>query len=95
MTLELKILDRNYKLGCEPHEKEQLQHAANMLNNKLQTARADMPRIENERLLALVALNLMQDILNLNKSLQEQTTYQRLVKQLIIEAEQALEPSDT
>lgn len=94
MTLELKILDRSYKLACEPHEEEQLNNAANLLNQKLVEARSSMPRIESERLAVLVALNLVQEILTLNKSLQEQTNCQRLIKQLIAQAEQALEPSD-
>lgn len=93
MALELKILDRSYKLACELHEEEQLNNAANLLNQKLQEARSNMPRIESERLAVLVALNLVQEILSLNKSLQDQTTCQRMVKQLIAEAEQALEPN--
>lgn len=93
MTLELKILDRSYKLACEPHEEEQLNNAANLLNQKLQEARSTMPRIESERLAVLVALNLVQEILTLNKSLQDQTTCQRMVKQLIAEAEHALQPN--
>lgn len=94
MALELKILDRSYKLACEPHEEEQLNNAANLLNQKLQEARSSMPRIESERLAVLVALNLVQEILSLNKSLQDQTTCQRMVKQLIAEAEHALQPND-
>lgn len=90
MALELRILDRTYKLACETSEEEQLQQAAQLLNQKLQETRQNVPRIENERLLGLVALNLAQEILNLNISLQEQTNSQRLIKQMIVECEQAL-----
>jgi cell division protein ZapA len=94
MTLDLWILERSYKLACEPHEEEQLQNAVTLLNQKLQEARRSMPRIESERLAVLVALNLAQEILTLNKSLQDQTTCQRYIKQLIAETERALQPND-
>lgn len=91
MSLDLQILDRTYKLGCEPEEEQQLRNAANFLTQKLREARSAMPRIETERLAVLVALNLAQEILNLNKTLQEQTSHQRILKQLVQELEKAVE----
>lgn len=90
MTLELRILDRSYKLACEPSEEEHLQQAAQLLNQKLQDGRDSMPRMENERLFALVALKMAQELLNLNKAVQEQTNCQRLIKQMIADSEKAL-----
>ena len=90
MTIEVRILERNYKLACEPSEREQLQKAVSLLEQKLQETRRTMPRLESERLAVLVALSLAQEVLNLNKGLQEQTQCQRLIKQMINDAERAI-----
>lgn len=91
MSVDLQILDRTYKLACEPDEEQQLRHAASFLTQKLREARSSMPRIETERLAVLVALNMAQEILNLNKTLQEHNSHQRVLKQLVQELEKAVE----
>ena len=91
MSVDLQILDRTYKLACEPDEEQQLRHAASFLTQKLREARSAMPRIETERLAVLVALNMAQEILNLNKTLQEHNSHQRVLKQLVQELEKAVE----
>ncbi|ONG39146.1 hypothetical protein BKE30_10265 [Alkanindiges hydrocarboniclasticus] len=90
MTVDVRILDRSYKLACEPSEEEQLQKAVGLLEQKLQEIRRNMPRLESERVAVLVALSLAQEVLTLNKGLQEQTHCQRLIKQMINEAEKTL-----
>lgn len=90
MTVEIRILERTYKLACEPSEEEQLHKAVSLLEQKIQETRRNMPRLESERLAVLVALSLAQEVLNLNKGLQEQTHCQRLIKQMIHDAEKSL-----
>lgn len=90
MTVDVRILDRSYKLACEPSEKEQLQKAVSLLEQKLQDMRRSMPRLESERVAVLTALSLAQEVLSLNKDLQEQTHCQRLIKQMINDAEKSL-----
>lgn len=90
MSIEVRILDRHYKLACEPSEQEQLQKAVGLLEQKLQELRRAMPRLESERLTVMVALSLAQEVLTLNKGLQEQTHCQRLLKQMINDTEKAL-----
>ena len=90
MSIEVRVLDRTHKLGCEPHQEQNIQYAATLLNQKLKDIRDKMPRLDNEQVFLFVALDLVQDIVQLNKSLQDQTTCQRIVKQLITETEQAL-----
>ena len=90
MTVDVRILDRSYKLACEPSEEEQLQKAVGLLEQKLQEIRRNMPRLESERVAVLVALSLAQEVLTLNKGLEEQTHCQRLIKQMINEAEKTL-----
>ncbi len=90
MTVDVRILDRSYKLACEPSEEEQLQKAVSLLEQKLQDMRRSMPRLESERVAVLTALSLAQEVLSLNKDLQEQTHCQRLIKQMINDAEKSL-----
>lgn len=90
MSVDVRILDRSYKLACEPSEEEQLLKAVSLLEQKIQETRRAMPRLESERLAVLVALSLAQEVLSLNKSLQEQTHCQRLIKQMISETEKTL-----
>lgn len=90
MTIEVRLLDRSYKLASEPNEQEQLQKAVNLLEQKFQEMRRNMPRLESERLAVMVALSLAQEVLSLNKGLQEQTHCQRLIKQMINDAEKTL-----
>lgn len=90
MTVDVRILDRSYKLACEPSEEEQLQKAVSLLEQKLQDMRRSMPRLESERVVVLTALSLAQEVLSLNKDLQEQTHCQRLIKQMINDAEKSL-----
>lgn len=93
MNIDVRILDRQYKLACEPSEQEQLQKTVNLLEQKLQEFRRAMPRLESERLTVMVALSLAQEVLSLNKGLQEQTHCQRLIKQMINDAEKTLSES--
>lgn len=90
MSVDVRILDRSYKLSCESSEEEQLLKAVSLLEQKIQETRRAMPRLESERLAVLVALSLAQEVLSLNKSLQEQTHCQRLIKQMINETEKTL-----
>ena len=90
MTVDVRILDRSNKLACEPSEEEQLQKAVSLLEQKLQDMRRSMPRLESERVAVLTALSLAQEVLSLNKDLQEQTHCQRLIKQMINDAEKSL-----
>ena len=94
MNIDVRILDRQYKLACEPSEQEQLQKAVNLLEQKLQEFRRTMPRLESERLTVMVALSLAQEVLSLNKGLQEQTHCQRLIKQMINDTEKTLNESN-
>lgn len=90
MTIEVRILERQYKLACEPSEVDNLNKAVKLVEQKLQETRRSMPRLESERLAVLAALSLAQEVLTLNKGLQEQTHCQRLIKQMIINGEEVL-----
>ncbi len=93
-NVELKIFDRNYTLACDTKQADSLKAAARYIDSKMREARSAMPRVESERLAVLVALDICQDLLSANKVLQEQVACQRLIKQMIEDAESCVEASD-
>lgn len=90
--IELLILDRSYKLVCPSDEVEDLSASARHLDGKLREARKQMPRVEADRLAVLVALELCQDLMKANRSMQSQAACQRLIHSMIQEAQHAVAP---
>ena len=65
-SLEIKLLDKDYRISCEPEERSQLLAAAALLDAKLQEAGDRMPpsaRGSGERMAVMVALNLAHELL--------------------------------
>jgi cell division protein ZapA len=69
-TLEIKLLGKDYRVACEPDEREQLLAAAALLDAKLKEAGDKLPtgtpagaRGSGERLAVMVALNLAHELL--------------------------------
>ena len=69
-SLEVKLLDKDYRISCEPEERSQLLAAAALLDAKLQEAGDRIPggtpqgaRGSGERLAVMVALNLAHELL--------------------------------
>lgn len=89
--IELQIFDRSYKLACEPKDAEALRAAAKYLDGKLRSARSAMPRLESDRLAVMVALEICQELLQVNKALQDQQACQRLVRQMIQDVQDAID----
>lgn len=94
MKVDIQILGRTYGMECDEAEASGLKAAASHVDAKLQELRKAMPRLENDRLAVLVALNLCQELLTANKALQEVSASQRLVMQMIDEAEALVEAGD-
>ncbi len=59
MPTEVIIFDKTYKFECEPNEERNLHAAARALENKYRETRIAMPRLEAERIGAMVAFNLV------------------------------------
>lgn len=65
-TLEVNLLGKEYRVACEPAEREALQAAVAFLDEKLQAASdpsAKGARGNGERLAVMVALNLAHELL--------------------------------
>lgn len=61
-TLEVTLLGKEYRVACEPAERDALQAAVNLLDGKLKEA-ADKTRGSGERVAVMVALNLAHELL--------------------------------
>lgn len=91
MNVELTILDRSYKLACADNQADALKAAARHVDSKMREFRTAMPRVETERLAVMVALQLCQELMTANTTLQSQKACQRLISQMINDVETAIE----
>lgn len=65
-TLEVNLLGKEYRVACEPAERESLQAAVALLDSKLREAGDKLPansRGGGERVAVMVALNLAHELL--------------------------------
>lgn len=72
-TLEIQLLDKEYKVACPPDEQEALQNAADYLNARLREVAAK-GKFSGERLVAMVALNLAHELLSQGSDSQSAST---------------------
>ena len=86
--VELWLLDSTYKLACPDERKADLQHAGELLEQKFRDMRGNNPRMDNQKIAVLVSLQLMQEVLALNKSLQQYTECERQLLEIIDEVDQ-------
>jgi cell division protein ZapA len=61
-TLEVKLLGKEYRVACEPAERESLQAAVSFLDAKLKEI-SEKTRGSGERLAIMAALNLAHELL--------------------------------
>ncbi|TXR54802.1 cell division protein ZapA [Reinekea thalattae] len=90
-TLNVTILDRDYRVACPAGQESQLTSAANTLNNKMQEIRETGKVFGIERIAVMAALNLTHELLQArpdNDS--ERETINRLVEKI----ERALPKAD-
>lgn len=62
-SVNVRILDRDYLVGCPPGEEEALHAAARLLDGRLREARQQARTATMERLAVLVALNFAHEAL--------------------------------
>ena len=71
ITVELRVLGHSFRLVTTEKEKADLERAALLLNDKYDEFRRKAPRVEPSKIIIMVALELMQEVLSMNKTLQE------------------------
>lgn len=71
IPVELRVLGYSFRLATTEEKQSELEHAVETLNQKYDEFRQKAPRMEPNKLIIMVALELMQDVLALNKTVQE------------------------
>ena len=83
VTVELRLIEQTFKLATTSDKKEELERAGDLLNEKFQEFRRKAPNVEHNKLVIMVALELMQEVLSLNKSLQEYEHCERVLTDIL------------
>ncbi|OTG61114.1 MULTISPECIES: cell division protein ZapA [unclassified Acinetobacter] len=83
ITVELRVLGHSFRLVTTEKEKADLERAALLLNDKYDEFRRKAPRVEPSKIIIMVALELMQEVLSMNKTLQEYAHAERLLASII------------
>jgi cell division protein ZapA len=63
VAVTVKILDKEYKIGCQEHEKQSLLESAQYLDKKMQEVKAIHKIIGADRLAVMAALNIAHELL--------------------------------
>lgn len=87
VTVELRLVDQYLKLSTTEAEQPELQRAAHLLNEKFNDMRRNAPRAENYKLSLMVSLQLMQEVLALNKTVQHYEQCERMLNDLMLDIE--------
>jgi len=66
-TLSVKILGKEYRVSCPPSEEESLRSAARHLDKEMGQIKSSGKIIGTEKIAVMVALNLANDLLQLDK----------------------------
>ncbi|RKG30337.1 cell division protein ZapA [Acinetobacter tianfuensis] len=91
IPVDLKVLGHNFRLATTLEKQPELERAAQLLNDRYDEFRRKAPRMEPSKLIIMVALELMQEVLNMNKSLQEYEHCERLLQAILEEVEDLAE----
>ncbi|MFW2077332.1 cell division protein ZapA [Acinetobacter sp. ULE_I010] len=89
VTVELRLIEQVFRLATTSEKKPDLERAGQLLNDKFQEFRRKAPNVEHNKLVIMVALELMQEVLTMNKSLQEYAQCERLLGDMLEDVEKA------
>ncbi len=87
-TVELWLLDSVYKLGCPANLQDELLSAGDLLEDKFKAMRSANPRMDNQKVAVMVSLQLMQEVIELNKSLQQYSQCENVLADVVDELNQ-------
>ncbi|WP_180027932.1 cell division protein ZapA [Acinetobacter sp. YH16032] len=90
VTVELRLIEQTFRLSTTQDRKDDLQRAGDLLNEKFQEFRRKAPNVEHNKLVIMVALELMQEVLTMNKSLQEYSHCERLLATILEDVEKTV-----
>ncbi|WP_111885847.1 cell division protein ZapA [Acinetobacter sp. CFCC 11171] len=88
IAVDLKVLGHSFRLATTSDQQADLERAAQLLNEKYDEFRRKAPRMEPSKLIIMVALELMQEVLSMNKSLQEYANCELLLQNILEQVEE-------
>lgn len=83
IPIDLKVLGHSFRLATTVDKQGDLERAADLLNEKYNDFRRKAPRMEPSKLTIMVALELMQEVLAMNKTIQEYEHCERLLSTIL------------
>lgn len=83
IPVEIKVLGHSFRLATTEDQQPEIERAAELLNERYNELRRKAPRMEPSKLTIMVALELMQEVLLMNKSLQEYEHCERLLSNIL------------
>ena len=73
LPITVTILDKEYRISCDPDEKNSLIESANYLDSKMREIRQTGRVIGAERIAVMVALNIAHELLDVKKDRSDDT----------------------
>lgn len=81
--IELWLLDGSYKLACEPENAALLKAAGQQLEQRFRDMRSSNPRMDNQKVAVMTALQIMQDLITAHTTLQQHNEAEQQLTQLV------------
>jgi cell division protein ZapA len=90
LSLKIRILDKEYQVNCQPHEREALERSAKLLNEKMEEIRRGSHIIGLERIAVMAALNLAHDLIRSEQSIQQYSDATNILQSMSAKLDSAL-----
>lgn len=65
IQVSIRIMDKDYRIACQPHEQEGLRDSARMLDGKMREIRQTGRVIGSDRIAVMAALNIAYDLIKM------------------------------
>ncbi len=86
--VSVKILDREFTVGCEPNERDKLMAAAQLLDSRMREVRGSNRMAALDRVAVLTALNLAHELLQFK---QQDNTHDQAIAHTLSEMNRKLD----
>ncbi len=68
LQVSIRILDKDYRIACEPHEQEDLRASARLLDGRMREIRQTGRVIGTDRIAVMAALNIAHELIQLQRA---------------------------
>ena len=96
IQVSIRILDKDYRIACEPHEQEGLRESARLLDGRMREIRQTGRVIGTDRIAVMAALNIAHDLIQLQKVAPiDEVEIERRLRHLQVRVSEALAADPT